>query len=239
MHIIQNLKKKLTAKKQRQNLPTTTTQQTKKWVTFSYHSPLIRKITNLFIRSNLNIALRATNTIHRQLTDKTVKTSTNSSGIYRLKCNTCNNANVGQTGKLITTRHKEHTRYIRTNNPISAYALHILHNRHEYDTAEETLELMKPCNKGTIINCWEALYIQAFLRYNILIEEQQVNHINPLYELACTSCDLLRIPLLILTPNSAPHTHTHTPIRVSPTNFRYIQFDLILLSKIPMVTILT
>jgi hypothetical protein len=39
LHIIYSLKKKLIAKKQRQKLPTTTTQQTKKWVTFSYHSP--------------------------------------------------------------------------------------------------------------------------------------------------------------------------------------------------------
>jgi hypothetical protein len=40
LHIIHNLKKKLIAKK-RQKLPTTTTQQVKKWVTFSYHCPLI------------------------------------------------------------------------------------------------------------------------------------------------------------------------------------------------------
>jgi len=75
LHIIHNLKKKLTAKKQK--LPITTTQQTKKWVTFSYHSPLIQKITNLFKHSNLNIALRATNTIYQQFTDKIIKTSTN------------------------------------------------------------------------------------------------------------------------------------------------------------------
>jgi hypothetical protein len=30
-------------------------------------------------------------------------------------------------------------RYIRTNNPNSAYALHILNNRHEYGTAEKKL----------------------------------------------------------------------------------------------------
>jgi len=118
-------------KKQRQKLPTTTTQQTKKWVTFSYQNPLIRKITNRFKHTNLNIALRATNTMHQQLTGKIVKTSTNSSGIYRIKYNTCNNSYVGQSDRSIATRHKEHTRYIRTNNPISAYALHILNNRHE------------------------------------------------------------------------------------------------------------
>jgi hypothetical protein len=92
LQIIHNLKKKLMAKKQK--LPTTTT---KKWVTFSYHSPLIRKISNLFKHNNLNIVLRATNTIHQQLADKIVKTSTNSSGLYKLKCNTCNNSYVGQS----------------------------------------------------------------------------------------------------------------------------------------------
>jgi hypothetical protein len=94
LQIIHNLKMKHMAKIQK--LPTTTT---KKWVTFSYHSPLIRKITNLFKHTNLNIALCATNTIHQQLAHKIVKTSTNSSRIYKLKCNTCSNSYVGQSAR--------------------------------------------------------------------------------------------------------------------------------------------
>jgi hypothetical protein len=47
---------------------------------------------------------------------------------------------------------------------------------------------------GTRMNCWEALYMQAFYQRNILIEEQQVNDINPLYELAHTSRDQIHIP---------------------------------------------
>ena len=89
-------------------------------------------------------------------------------------------------------RHKEHIRYVRTNNP-SAYALHILNNKHEYGNgnASETLELLKPCHKCTCMNCWETFYIQAFQQHKTLITEQQLNDINPLYELADTS----RIPL--------------------------------------------
>jgi len=34
------------------------------------------------------------------------------------------------------------------------------------------------------MNCWDALYMQAFHQRNILIEEQKVSDINPLYELA-------------------------------------------------------
>jgi hypothetical protein len=62
-----------------------------------------------FKHANLNIALRATVNVHQQLTDKIVKTSSNSSGIYKLRCNTCNNSYVGQSGTSIVTRHKEHT----------------------------------------------------------------------------------------------------------------------------------
>ena len=70
---------------QKPKLPNRTT---KKWVTFSYHNPLIQKITNLFKHTNLNIAVCATNTIHQQFTDTIVKTSTNSSGVCKLTCST-------------------------------------------------------------------------------------------------------------------------------------------------------
>ena len=99
---LHNLKEKLIKKqksKQEQKQLITTTQQNRKWVTFTYHSPLIRKVTNLSKQTNLNIALRATNTTHQQLTEK--PTNINPSGIYKLKCKTCNNAYIGQSGDLL------------------------------------------------------------------------------------------------------------------------------------------
>jgi hypothetical protein len=66
----------------------------------------------------------------------------------------------------------------------AAYTLHILQNRHKYGTEEETLELLKPFNKGTKINCWESFYMQASHQRNILIEEEKVSDINPVYKLA-------------------------------------------------------
>ena len=104
-------------------------------------------MTNLFKKTNLRTALRATNTTYLQLADKPAQN--NPSGIYKLKFNTCNEAYIGQYGRSITVRHKEHIRYVQTNNPTSAYALHILNNKHHYETTEETLELLKPRHKGT------------------------------------------------------------------------------------------
>jgi hypothetical protein len=64
-------------------------------------------------------------------------------------------AYIGQSGRPITTRRREHTRYIITNNPNLAYAMHTL-NKHEYGTANVTLKLIKSCNKGLKMNCWES-----------------------------------------------------------------------------------
>jgi hypothetical protein len=76
--------------------------------------------------------------------------------------------------------HKKHVRYIRTNNPTSAYAMHILHNKHDFGTAEETLKLLRPCHKGPWMNCWETFYMQLFHKHGTLINEQHLNDINPL-----------------------------------------------------------
>jgi hypothetical protein len=75
IHIIHNLGKKSEAKKQKQQqqkLLTPTVHHKKKWVTFTHHSPLIKKVTNLFKHSNLRIALQATNTTFQQLIEKPV-----------------------------------------------------------------------------------------------------------------------------------------------------------------------
>ena len=67
------------------------------------------------MESNLNVAFRVTNTLQQQLYKK--QNNKNPNGTYKLKFNTCNKAYVGQSGRSIDIRHKEHIRYIRTNNP--------------------------------------------------------------------------------------------------------------------------
>jgi hypothetical protein len=55
----------------------------------------------------------------------------NYSGIHKFKCKTCNNSYVGQTGRSIGIRYREHTRYVTTNNPTSAYELDKLNYKYE------------------------------------------------------------------------------------------------------------
>ena len=87
-------------------------------------------------------------TIQQQLSREHTE-SINPSGIYKLLCNTCNMAYIGQSGGSIDTRYKEHIRYIRYNNPQSVYAMHVLHNKHECRPAKDTLQLLKACSEGT------------------------------------------------------------------------------------------
>jgi hypothetical protein len=133
-----------------QHPPTPHLPANKKWATFTYTSPEIRKITNIFKRTDINIVFKCHNTI-AQLS-KPVRNTPPSfpcdkSGVYAISCVACGKAYVGQTSRSLSLRFKEHARYIRHNNPQSAYALHILQHQHEYRAIDKTMTLLKTCEK--------------------------------------------------------------------------------------------
>jgi hypothetical protein len=156
-----NVKKKLQIKQHKLlNRSHDTFITRKKRVIFTYHSPLIRRVTNLFKHTELNIAYKATNTIKQQIAGKQI--NNDPSGVYKLKCNTCNKVYVGQSGRAITKRYKEHITYIKSNNPISAYATHILQNIHEFGPEKETMHLIKKMPKGfTHVLLGGAVYVHV------------------------------------------------------------------------------
>jgi hypothetical protein len=55
--------------------------------------------------------------------------------------------------------YQEHIRYIKNNKPQSAYAMHILNNRHEYGPMQNTMNLLKQINKTKLLTPYEQLYI--------------------------------------------------------------------------------
>jgi hypothetical protein len=68
----QSLKAKLiknkTQKQTQQQQEATTT--INKWIAFTYFSPLVRKISNLFKQTNLKVTFSATNAIQQQISGK-------------------------------------------------------------------------------------------------------------------------------------------------------------------------
>ena len=115
LRLIHILKHKISKTQLTSHKPTSATQ--KKWITFTYHSPHVYKATNLFRNTNVQIAFQTSNTIFHQLRHRPPHNQQKASGIYRLQCNTCSKSYTDQTGQSVATRYREHTRYIKTNNP--------------------------------------------------------------------------------------------------------------------------
>jgi len=193
--------------------PTQPTQPTKneKWATFTFSSPKIRKVTNLLKKTGIKIAFRCSNTL-AHLIKTTTNTRTpphNRPGIYQLKCHTCNQSYVGQTSRNLKTRYNEHIRYIKSNNPQSAYAQHILNNRHEYGTTDNLMTLLKPIHNQHLLTTYEQFYTHSFHKHGNLISEQSPGSPNPLFDVA-----------IHLTQ---PHTNkascaTYSPMDTQPAN---------------------
>ena len=108
----------------------------------------------------------------------------NRSGIYKLTCNTCRLAYVGQTSRSVKHRFQEYTRYIRYNNPQSAYAQHILHNRYEYGPINHSMTILKSLKDTTLLTTYEQYFIETLHQEGQLIPEQFGEGKKPLLQLA-------------------------------------------------------
>jgi hypothetical protein len=88
---------------------------------------------------------------------------------------------VEESGRVIAVRYKERIRYIQTNTPTSAYALHIFNQQHVYGCLDETLQLLKTCDKGNLMNLWKTFYIHQLSHMDKRIPEQQLQEPNLLH----------------------------------------------------------
>jgi hypothetical protein len=147
------------------------------WTTFTYHSPKIRKITNLFKNTNIVIAFKTTTTLHQVMRPKkqTNIPDHEESGLCGIKCNTCHKTFVGQTNRNLKSRYQEHIPYIKNNDPRSAYALHILNNGHEYGNINDTMTLLKKINTQALLLPSEQMCMQSLHHNTELIPEQHPN----------------------------------------------------------------
>ncbi|KAF2889777.1 hypothetical protein ILUMI_16396 [Ignelater luminosus] len=89
-----------------------------------------------------------------------------------LTCNDCNAVYIGETGRSIETRVKEHIR----NNTISNFGRHLSENQHTYN--KENTKLLHQYNKGYKLLLLEALEIEKIKKnnkYHCLNDQQQLN----------------------------------------------------------------
>jgi hypothetical protein len=125
LQLISSVKTRL---KREEETPRHPTDPHRKRITLTYFGPYIRSISNLFKQVNLQVTYKTTNRIAKLLRTQPRhnKNDYENSGTYSLRCATCHLTYVGQTDRNMKTRYSEHARYIRSNNPQSAYAQHIL-----------------------------------------------------------------------------------------------------------------
>jgi hypothetical protein len=181
LHLIEKLKTKFQYKIHKDKIG-----KNEKWAIFTCHSPIVRKITNLFKQTGIQIAFKNTNTIQQQTRPKNHETipDHNKSSCYKVVCKTYKKAYIGQTNRNLTLRFCEHIRYVKNNDPKYAYAQHILQNIHEYGTLVDTIPLFKPIHNTAKLIPYEQLFIQTFDHNGNLIDEQSASDPNPLFQLA-------------------------------------------------------
>ena len=88
---------------------------------------------------------------------------------------------IGQTSRDLTQRYREHIRYIRNNDPHSAYAQQILMNQYEHGTITDTMTLLKPILKTWLLVPYEQHFIQTYQYNGTLITEQNIGEQNLLF----------------------------------------------------------
>jgi len=96
-------------------------------------------------------------------------------------------SHIGQTSRNLNQRYWEHIRYIRNNDPQSAYAQHIPQNLHEYGSITDTMSLIKPIHKTSMLIPYEQLFIQTFHHNGNLITEQGIGKM-PYFSWPLTPC---------------------------------------------------
>jgi hypothetical protein len=102
---------------------------------------MIRKIT-------LQLTFRTSNKIHDTIKTRTNNTNTHMrSATYQLQCNTYHFSYIGQTGSCLEKKDIKNMRYITSSNTHSAYALHVLHNKHEYGPMNVIMSVIHPAPK--------------------------------------------------------------------------------------------
>jgi hypothetical protein len=128
----------------------------------------------------------------------------------------CQHVYVGQTSRHLKQRYKEHIRYIRNNDPQSAFAQHILNNQHEYGTIEEIMKLLKPINHTSMLIPYELFFIQSHHQHGQLISKQNPGEINPLIQLGLDTVKTHVTTWSIITGTIPKPVPTQTSPQPSP-----------------------
>lgn len=151
----------------------------KSYVSVEYINKYCNSLVKVLKRHNINLIFKNNNNIKSLLVkNKDLNPPTNNSGVYKLTCN-CGKCYIGQTGRSISTRVKEHLRDLKSITPSSSFAQHLIYENHDYNK-DNFLNILHFHNKGIILDNLENYEILSHISNrgidNIL--NDQTNPIN-------------------------------------------------------------
>lgn len=136
----------------------------------TYQSNFNQKMNNIFKDHNITLAEKTSGNLANLLCNYKPKTPLmNSNGVYKLICKDCEYSYIGETGRQLNIRIKEHQKI----NSTSQVAKHIKLKKHEIDLSK-TIIIHKE-DKYIKRTLWEAYEIQKALKNNeqiLNIQEQ-------------------------------------------------------------------
>ncbi|KAL1117764.1 hypothetical protein AAG570_004079 [Ranatra chinensis] len=152
------------------------------YASFTYVGPETHKITNTLRKYGITPAFKTNNKIQNYICPKPDQKVLDCSGVYKLQCNTCDLVYIGQTGRRLSDRYKEHLAAFKLNKLTSNYATHLINSNHEPGPPEKTLTLIRKGNKGTRLNVTENLEIYKHSRKNRILNDYINSEANVLFK---------------------------------------------------------
>ena len=157
------------------------------WITLPYIHGISNIVQNFFHNQlkEYNIKTITVNKVNLGrllINNRNTREKHKKSGVYEIKCSSCDVKYIGQTGRAFETRIKEHSTAIRLRQlGASAFSDHCLENGHQFDGS---FRILHSLSKGKRLNLLEALEIWKASKSSTVCNDQQ---------------DILRSPLLGLT----------------------------------------
>lgn len=160
---------------------------TNKYYKMTYFGSISEKIKQTFQKHNIHIAFSINNRTQKSFKNPSRETPIDlESGVYRLNCE-CGSKYIGKTIRTFKKRISEHKYCYNYNLPEkSNFANHLLQPNHIAVPFNNTYDIVKVIHGKYITDLWESLEIYKHgLKYE-LINDQQPNNSNPLFEITKT-----------------------------------------------------
>jgi len=133
-------------------------------------------------KHNIVPACRSSTKLNNLLNQRNIPSDNSSklekTGVYKIKCSDCNAFYIGQSGRKISTRIKEHYPSCKSNIEKSSFAQHLVNSNHNIDNIKNNTEVLHVCRRGMLLSTLEEYRIyESFVKEptNILNDQLKYN----------------------------------------------------------------